>query len=318
MPSFRSAAEYGKVAVLMGGTSAEREVSLRSGQAVLDALLRKGIDAHKVDAADNVVVALQNGGYNRVFNMLHGRMGEDGIMQGALELMGLSYTGSGVLASAIGMNKLRTKEIWRANSLPTPEYMILRSKADLGAAAEKLKFPIFVKPAHEGSSIGITKANDATQLEQAWKIARDIDDTVLAEGFVNGAEYTCAILGRDALPVILLDTPNEFYDFHAKYEAETTQYHCPCGLDEEKENELKQLALSAFEMVGAHGWGRVDIMLDDKDKAWLIELNTLPGMTDHSLVPMAAKQAGVEFDDLVMRILDTSMTSASEGGFGGC
>lgn len=318
MSSFRNVADYGKVAVLMGGTSAERAVSLRSGQAVLEALLRKGVDAHMVDAADNVVAALQSGGFNRVFNMLHGRMGEDGIMQGALELLGLPYTGSGVLASAIGMNKLRTKEIWRANGLPTPEYLVLRSKADLPVAIEKLGLPIFVKPAHEGSSIGITKANDAESLENAWRTAREIDDTVIAEGFVNGTEYTCAILGRDALPLIRLETPNEFYDYHAKYEAETTQYHCPSGLASDKEQELRQLAIEAFEKVGAHGWGRIDIMLDSDQKPMLIEVNTLPGMTDHSLVPMAAKQAGIEFDDLVIQILDTSMTDVTEGGFDGC
>ena len=318
MSSFRNVEEYGKVAVLMGGTSAEREISLRSGQAVLEALQRKGVDAHKVDAADSVIATLQSGGFNRVFNMLHGRMGEDGIMQGALELLGLPYTGSGVLASALGMNKLRTKEIWVANGLPTPVYMVLRSKADLSVAIDKLGLPIFVKPAHEGSSIGITKANDAQQLESAWQTAREIDDTVLAEGFVKGKEYTCAVLGRDPLPLIRLETPNEFYDYHAKYEANTTMYHCPCGLDPQQEQELQALAIKAFEATDAHGWGRVDIMMDESGKAWLIEVNTLPGMTDHSLVPMAAKQAGIEFDDLVLRILDTSMSVASEGGFGGC
>ncbi|MDH5544922.1 MAG: D-alanine--D-alanine ligase [Gammaproteobacteria bacterium] len=316
--TFRSVEEYGKVAVLMGGTSAEREISLKSGQAVLEALLRKGVDAHKVDAADSVIAALQNGGYSRVFNMLHGRMGEDGIMQGALELLGLPYTGSGVLGSALGMNKLRTKEVWIANDLPTPPYVVMRSRADVPVAIEKLKLPIFVKPAHEGSSIGITKAGDEAALEKAWMTANDIDDTVIAEGFIKGAEYTCAILGRDVLPLIRLETPHEFYDFHAKYVANTTKYHCPCGLDEETEKSLQALALRAFDVADARGWGRVDMMVAENGKPYLIEINTLPGMTDHSLVPMAAKQAGIEFDDLVLRILESSMTGASEGGFGGC
>jgi D-alanine-D-alanine ligase len=295
---------FGKVAVLMGGSSAEREISLRSGDAVLQALLRQGVDAHKVDARDDVLVQLMQGQFDRVFNMLHGRMGEDGVMQGALEILALPYTGSGVLASALAMDKLRTKEVWLAASLPTPPFCMLKSDADLKRAATEVGFPMIIKPAREGSSIGMSKVDSEAQLAEAWLQAKEYDDRVLAERWINGDEYTIAILDEQALPSIRLQTPNIFYDYDAKYQANTTEYHCPSGLRDEEEQGMQALALEAFSCLGADGWGRVDIMRDDAGTSWLIEVNTLPGMTDHSLVPMAAKQAGMSFDQLVLRILE--------------
>lgn len=300
--------EYGKVAVLFGGWSAERPISLISGAAVLAALQRRGVDAHGVDVGHDVLTKLQAGGFDRAFNMLHGRGGEDGVMQGALEVLGLPYTGSGVLASALGMDKLKTKEIWSAKGLPTPEYVVLDTLADLKVAAHKVGFPMMVKPVHEGSSIGMSKVLSEDDLPAAWEKARKQDDCVIAEQFIAGAEFTAAILGRQPLPMIRLETPNVFYDYEAKYHANTTRYLCPCGLPADKEREIQSLALRAFDAVDARGWGRIDIMVDAYGIPWLLEINTLPGMTDHSLVPMAAKQAGIAFDELVLRILDASMT----------
>ncbi|MFN2338681.1 MAG: D-alanine--D-alanine ligase [Gammaproteobacteria bacterium] len=299
---------FGKVAVLMGGHAAERIISLRSGQAVLEALRCAGVDAEAVDAGDSDVLRqLEQGGYDRVFNALHGRGGEDGVMQGCLELLGLPYTGSGVLASALAMDKLRTKQLWHGVGLPTPEFALLDSEADLERAAREVGFPMMIKPIHEGSSIGMSKVEEARQLPSAWALARQYDPAVLAERWITGAEYTAAILGDEVLPLIRLETGNVFYDYQAKYESDSTRYHCPCGLPAERERDYQQLALAAFRALDGRGWGRVDFMVDGEGRPWLIELNTVPGMTDHSLVPMAARQAGLDFETLVVRILATSL-----------
>lgn len=294
------ASDFGKVAVLMGGWANERAVSLRSGQAVLAGLLAKGIDAHAVDMQRNVVNQLQ--GYDRVFNVVHGRGGEDGQLQGALSIAGLPMTGSGVMGSAISMDKYRTKLIWQAMGLPTPRFMLIENEGQLKAAAE-LGFPLMVKAALEGSSIGVSQVNNAEQLMQAWHEAQACHSHVIAEQYVQGKEYTAAIVGRQALPLIRLETPHTFYDYDAKYQANDTQYHVPCGLDAEREAALQALCLQAFDAVGASGWGRVDLFVDGQGQAWLIEVNTVPGMTDHSLVPMAAAAVGIDFPDLVWRIL---------------
>lgn len=301
--------KYGKVVVLMGGQSAEREVSLNSGNAVLTALLARGVDAHKIDVDDNVINELIDGSYDRAFIALHGPGGEDGTIQGALEILGIPYTGSGVMASALAMDKLRTKQIWIANGLPTPSFRVISSSTDLDAVLNDLGLPLIVKPSHEGSSIGISKVSDGKQLQAAWQLASKYDQEVIAESWVSGAEYTVAIVGVNALPLIRLETPHEIYDYDAKYKSNTTQYHCPSGLNETLEKEFQQLAMQAFRVVGACGWGRVDFMLDNNDKPWLIEVNTIPGLTDHSLVPMAAKVAGMDFDELMVSILEQSILS---------
>ena len=301
-----TAKAFGKVAVLMGGDSAEREISLRSGAAVLAALQQRGVDAHGIDAGPDVLRQLESDAFDRAFIILHGRGGEDGVIQGALERIGLPYTGSGVLGSALGMDKYRTKALWRGLGLPTPESVLLGDAADL-AAAGALGYPLMVKPSREGSSIGMTKVEDAQQLQQAWETARRYDASVLVERWILGREYTASVLLGEALPLIRLETPHTFYDYEAKYHADTTRYHCPCGLPPAQEAELQALCLQAFNAVGAEGWGRVDLMLDEQQQPWLIEVNTVPGMTDHSLVPMSARAAGIEFDELVMRILATSL-----------
>ena len=301
-------ARFGKVAVLFGGTSAEREVSLKSGNAVLEALLRQGVDAQGVDMVDNLVLEqLKSAGFARVFIALHGRGGEDGVIQGALETLGLPYTGSGVLGSALGMDKVRSKQIWQANGLPTPKFLVLESEADLDCVATDLSFPVMIKPAHEGSSIGMSKVERAADLPAAWRAAMRFDRAVLAEAWITGREYTAAILGDQVLPLIRLETPRSFYDYEAKYRANDTRYHCPCGLAESAEQSLRSLAQRAFRAVAASGWGRVDLMCDAAGAPYLIEVNTVPGMTDHSLVPMAARAAGIDFDALVLRILDDSL-----------
>jgi D-alanine-D-alanine ligase len=296
----------GKVAVLLGGQSAEREISLLSGQAVLGALSRRGVDAHALDAGPDVYQVLKAEAFDRVFIALHGRGGEDGSIQGALEILGLPYTGSGVLGSALGMDKYRSKLAWRGAGLPTPEWVLLQREADL-AAAERLGFPLMMKPVHEGSSIGMTRVEGPAQLLQAWRCAAEYDPEVLAERWIDGAEYTAGILEDEVFPLIRLETPRQFYDYEAKYHSDSTRYLCPCGLPVAVERQLQQLALRAFRALGASGWGRVDFFLDAAQNPWLIEINTVPGMTDHSLVPMAAKARGMEFDELVWRILQTSL-----------
>lgn len=301
-----TAANFGRVAVLMGGQSAERPVSLKSGAAVLAALQEQGVDAHPVDPGPDVLQVLAAGGYQRAFVILHGRGGEDGVIQGALETLGLPYTGSGVLGSALGMDKYRCKLLWRGAGLPTPEFVVLRGEADLPQAVA-LGFPLMIKPAHEGSSIGMAKVETAEELVRGWRAASQFDHLVLAERWIRGAEYTAAVLDGEPLPLIRLETPHSFYDYEAKYSANTTRYHCPCGLPEEEEARLQVLALDAFTAIGGTGWGRVDLMLDEGGRPWLLEVNTAPGMTDHSLVPMAARVRGIAFAELVWRILETTL-----------
>ncbi len=300
------AADFGRVAVLFGGQSAEREVSLVSGRAVLEGLLRRGVDAHGIDVGPDILGRLEQGRFDRAFVVLHGRGGEDGVIQGALELLGIPYTGSGVAGSALGMDKLRCKWLWQGLGLPTPPFVTVRQEADL-AAAGRLEFPLMVKPAHEGSSIGMARVETPDQLREAWRAAAVYDPEVFAESWVTGEEYTAAVLGDRALPLIRLETPHVFYDYDAKYHADTTRYHCPSGLPEAEESALQELALSAFRSVGARGWGRVDLMRDREGRPWLIEVNTVPGMTGHSLVPMAAAAVGIDFDELVWRILALSV-----------
>jgi D-alanine-D-alanine ligase len=298
--------DFGRVAVMMGGSAAEREVSLKSGAAVFAALKRKGIDIVAIDVIGSPIDALAGLKLDRVFNIIHGRGGEDGVLQAVLHVMGIPYTGSGVMASALTMDKLRTKLCWQGYGLPTPKWVLLKTIDDLDACIGKLGFPVIVKPAQEGSSIGMSKANNREELENALKVASEFGCDVYAESWVTGKEYTVGLLDGKALPVIRLETPNAFYDYEAKYKATTTQYHCPCGLNTEQEQQLQQLAVQASEVVDVKGWARVDVFIDDSGQPQLIEINTVPGMTDHSLVPMAAKQAGIEFDELVWKILETS------------
>ena len=300
------ASDFGRVAVLMGGRSAEREVSLNSGGAVLRALQRRGVDALGIDAGADVIQQLEQGDFDRAFIVLHGRGGEDGVIQGALETIGMPYTGSGVAGSALGMDKYRCKLVWQALGLRTPDFVILRAAADL-AQAEALGFPLMVKPVHEGSSIGMARVDDAQALRSAWQQAHGFDAEVMAERWITGNEYTASILDQQVLPLIRLETPHVFYDYDAKYSADSTRYHCPAGLDEDREHALRSLAMDAFRAVGATGWGRVDMIADQQGEAWLIEVNTVPGMTDHSLVPMSAKVNGMDFDELVWQILEISL-----------
>ncbi|WP_334181122.1 D-alanine--D-alanine ligase [Methylobacter sp.] len=298
--------QFGRVAVMMGGSAAEREVSLRSGAAVYEALKNKGVDAIAIDVTGSPIEALAGLKIDRVFNIIHGRGGEDGVLQGVLEVLEIPYTGSGVMASALSMDKLRTKLCWQGYGLVTPKWHLLKDESDLDACIEKLGFPVIVKPAQEGSSIGMSKAGNRDELLTALKVAAEFRCDVYAEAWVSGKEYTVAVLDGKALPVIRLETPNIFYDYEAKYQATTTQYHCPCGLSEDQEQYIRDLAVTACKVVGVTGWGRVDVFIDDLGQYQLIEVNTVPGMTDHSLVPMAAKQAGMDFDELVWRILETS------------
>lgn len=298
--------DFGKVAVLMGGWAAERSISLKSGHAVLEGLLEQGVDAHKVDADRDVIDILRAEKYDCVFNILHGRGGEDGEIQGALEISQIPYTGCGVMSSAISMDKLMTKRLWSGANLPTPSFEILSTDSNFEAVVEKLGLPLIVKPAQEGSSIGMTKVTQAGQLNAAYEKAAEFDDIVFAEQWVTGKEFTVAILGDQVLPPIQIVANTDFYDFDAKYESNETEYYCPCDLDELHEIEIKELSKVAFKMLGGKGWGRVDLMQDANEKFWLIEVNTTPGMTDHSLVPMAAKQHGLSFPELTVEILKTS------------
>ena len=298
--------DFGKVAVLMGGRSAERAVSLKSGQTVLKALRERGVDAHAIDVGEDLLERLSLGGFDRAFIALHGRGGEDGVIQGALETLGMPYTGSGVPGSALSMDKYRCKLIWRALGVPTPASVLIREEMQL-QQAELLGFPLMIKPSHEGSSVGMAKVDTREALRSCWLAAVEYDNNVLAEQWIMGAEYTAAILKGKVLPLIRLETPHRFYDYEAKYVADTTQYHCPCGLNENEEMKLAELALNAFEAVEAVGWGRVDILTDEAGGPWVIEVNTVPGMTDHSLVPMAAQAAGIDLTELVWRVLETSL-----------
>jgi len=293
---------FGKVAVLFGGKSGEREVSLKSGSAVLAALQRQGVDAHAFDPATRPLHDLE--GFDRAMISLHGRFGEDGAMQGALELLGIPYTGSGVMASAIGMDKWRTKMIWSAAGISTPAFELVKADSDFAAIEKRLGLPLFVKPANEGSSIGISKVKQAGGLQAAYELAAKSDPLVIAEQFVGGGEYTVGILGDKALPIVRIVPKNEFYDFEAKYLRDDTEYLCPCGLSAEKEAQIQQEALQAFNAIGCRGWGRVDFLMDEAGRHYFLEVNTSPGMTDHSLVPMAAQASGIGFDELVIRILE--------------
>ena len=303
-PSSLNSAAFGKVAVLLGGRSAEREVSLKSGAAVLAALQRSGVDAYPFDPAVQNLQALVDDGFDRAFIALHGRFGEDGTVQGALELLGIPYTGSGVLASALGMDKWRTKLVWQASGLPVPDYALLDKDSDWKAVAQQLGLPLFVKPANEGSSVGISKVKALGDLPGAFRTALRHDKLVLAESNIGGGEYTVAILGEQALPVIKIEPANEFYDYEAKYLSNDTRYLCPSGLSVAQEAEMQRLAKRSFALIGGQGWGRVDFLMDEAGKPYLLEVNTSPGMTDHSLVPMAARQAGMSFEQLVLRILE--------------
>ncbi|HUO44741.1 MAG TPA: D-alanine--D-alanine ligase [Burkholderiales bacterium] len=296
--------DFGKVAVLMGGKSAEREISLLSGNAVLAALKRKGVDAHAFDPAAHPIFDLAKEQYTRAFIALHGRHGEDGTVQGALELMEVPYTGSGVMASALCMDKLRTKLVWRGSDVPVPRHLILTAASDWRAVARELGLPLVIKPAREGSSIGITKVAAADELEAAYELAARHDTLVLAEEFIAGRELTAAFLGDRVLPLIRIEAPGGNYDYHHKYFSDDTQYHCPCGLPASEEEAIQTMVMGAIEALDCRGWGRADLMLRDDGAPFLFEMNTVPGMTAHSLVPMAARAAGIGFDDLVLRILE--------------
>jgi D-alanine-D-alanine ligase len=300
------AAEFGRVAVLLGGRSAEREISLKTGRAVLAGLQRRGIDAQPFDPAEQPLQALVDGGFDRAFIALHGPGGEDGAVQGALEWLAVPYTGSGVLGSALAMDKMRTKQLVSACGIPTPRWRLLRGADDFAPALEELGLPMAVKPATQGSSVGLTKVESADQLAEAWRAASALDPVVIAESWIRGQEFTVAVLQGEALPAIRIETPRSFYDYQAKYFADDTQYFIPCGLSGAAEGNLRRLALEAFRAAGASGWGRVDFMVGGDGVPQLLELNTVPGMTDHSLVPMAARAVGIDFDELAWRVLETS------------
>ncbi|HET8942377.1 MAG TPA: D-alanine--D-alanine ligase [Rudaea sp.] len=306
--------QFGRVAVVMGGASAERDVSLDSGRNVLDSLKRSGIDAQGIDGIPALLDALRAGHFARVFNILHGQHGggEDGVLQGALDSLGVPYTGSGVLGSALSMDKIRSKWVWNALSLPTPKFAPLPRGGDVHEAAEKVGYPLIVKPACEGSSVGITRVFDAQGLQAAVDLATRYPGDLLVEQLIVGAEFTVSILGREALPSIRIVPRGAFYDYDAKYIADDTQYLCP-GLDGADEAQLRQLALAAFNALGCSGWGRVDVMRDQAGRNWLLEVNTAPGMTSHSLVPKSAAAAGIDFDALCWRILETSFGPDAHG-----
>jgi len=297
---------FGRVAVVMGGTSAEREVSLRSGAQVLKGLLEAGVDAFAIDLGAegaNPLQQLLHAEFDRAFLIVHGPGGEDGLLQAALEMLGKPYTGSGVASSAIGMDKLRTKQVWIGAGLPTPKFAVLNDHSDLAAVAQALGFPMMIKPAHEGSSIGMSRVTSAEELRLAYAEAARYDSSVIAEQWISGPEFTVAVLNGEALPVIRLETPHAFYDFNAKYQANDTRYEFDTGLSEERVKQMQQLVVDAFDALGCCGWGRVDLMLDSNGQFQLLEVNTAPGMTDHSLVPMAAKRQGMSFSELVVEIL---------------
>ena len=309
LPSTLDVKAFGRVAVLYGGKSAEREVSLKSGAAVIGALTEAGVDVVAIDVGDDLLARLQSEKIDRAFIILHGRGGEDGSMQGLLECLGIPYTGSGILASALAMDKLRTKQVWQSLGIPTPRHAVLASESDCLRASTELGFPLIVKPAHEGSSIGMAKVNSEQELVAAWRDAANYDSQVLVEQCIHGPEFTIAVLRGQVLPPIALGTPHVFYDYDAKYIANDTQYRIPCGLDSAKEQELIDLTARACDAIGIEGWGRLDVMQDEQGRFWLLEVNTAPGMTDHSLVPMAARAAGLDFQQLVLAILAESVAT---------
>jgi len=298
-----SAPGFGKVAVLYGGKSAEREISIMSGTGVLKALRAKGVDAHAFDPAERDLAELKREGYARCFIALHGRGGEDGTLQGALEMLGMPYTGSGVLGSALAMDKERAKLVWQARGLPTPEFEMLDGGGAMKAVAQRLGLPLIVKPVKEGSSIGVTKVRAAGDLDEAYALAVNYDSAVMAEKCIEGPEYTASVVDDKPLPLIRIEAPQGNYDYQNKYFTDETKYVCPCGLPAPKEASLKSLALDSFKALGCAGWGRIDLMLDGSGEPWLLEVNTAPGMTGHSLVPMAARAVGVSYEDLCVKIL---------------
>ena len=296
--------EFGKVAVLLGGSSAEREISLISGQAVLQALLGQGVDAHAFDPSEQPIWELKQQGFARVFTILHGRCGEDGIVQGALELLGIPYTGSGVMASALAMDKWRTKLVWQAAGIPTPKYRLLTPQSDLQRVVEEIGLPLIIKPAREGSSIGVSKVNAASEMAAAFALAFRLDPLVIAEEFVVGQELTAAVLGEEVLPLVRIEAPEGKYDYTNKYFTDVVRYHCPAGVPANIQSAINASVLNAFRVLGCRGWGRADLILRSDGSFSLLEMNTLPGMTGHSLVPMAARVAGISFEQLVIRILE--------------
>ena len=298
---------FGRVAVLMGGQYAEREISLITGNAVLEALKRQGVDATGIDVDETIITQLQKGKFDRAFVALHGKGGEDGMIQGLLDSIRMPYTGSGVMASALGMDKQRCKWLWKSMGLPTPEFKVLTNDFDVDAVIDELGLPLFIKPVREGSSLGMTKVTSVTQLKDAWKEASNYDTEVMAECCIEGPEYTVGILSKERLPVIRIKTPRVFYDYIAKYSTDTTEYLIPSGLTQEQEEMLQDLSLRAYEVLGCRHWGRVDVMCDAENNFWLLEVNTIPGLTSHSLVPKAAKAVGIDFDELILRILTQTL-----------
>lgn len=298
--------DVGKVAVLLGGRSAEREISLRSGQAVLAALQRSKVNAHAFDPAGQPLENLLQQGFDRVFIALHGRYGEDGSVQGALELMELPYTGSGILASALAMDKWRTKMIWQAAGINTPDYVMLDASSRFRDVADRLGLPLIIKPTREGSTLGLNKVDNEQDFRSAYQAAAEYDSLVLAEQFIQGIELTAAILDDMPLPLVRIDVAEGLYDYQAKYFSESTRYTCPSGLSAALTTRIQEQALYAHRILGCTGWSRVDLILDENEQPFFLETNTSPGMTDHSLVPMAAKAAGISFDELVVQILELS------------
>ena len=302
---------FGKVAVLLGGKSSEREISLMSGNAVLKALKERGVDAHAFDPAERALAELQRERFARVFIALHGRYGEDGTVQGALELMDIPYTGSGVMASALSLDKWRTKLIWAACGIPVPKYALLTAASDWGCVAKTLELPLIVKPVHEGSSIGLTKVQSIADLPAAYALAARYDALVLAEEFIEGQELTAAVLGETALPLVRIEAPAGNYDYQNKYFTDNVKYHCPAGIRASKDEEIRKVTLESFRVLGCRGWGRADMMLRADGRFAFLEMNTSPGMTGHSLVPIAARQAGIDFSELVVRILALTLRSSA-------